>query len=122
MGGVGILSLFYNLGENAATIKNRDIPKRSLYRIEEEVMEIEQVLNEYRNGDEDRRLCLFLTYRELRDEFSCIDRDGAGDQSAIPWSSTFVHRGIMQMILTFFSNGFRRPKSCCFSAGAGRTR
>jgi hypothetical protein len=86
-------------------------------------MEMEQVLNEYRNGDEDTRLCLFLTYRELRDEFSCIDQDGAVDQSPILWSPTFIRSNMMKTILSFFSNGFRHPKSCCFfSAGAGRTR
>jgi hypothetical protein len=122
MGGVRVFSLLYNPMENPTTIKNRDIPARSLYRIQEEVMEIEQVLNEYRNGDEDKRLCLFLTYRELRDELSCIDQDGAVDQSAILCSPTFIHRGIIEMISTFFSNGFRRPKSCCFSGGVGRTR
>jgi hypothetical protein len=122
MGGVRVFSLFYNSGENAATTKNRDSPTRSSYRIQEEVMEIEQVLNEYRNGDEDKRLCLFLTYRELRDELSCIDREGAVNQSAILCSPTFIHRGIMETVLSFFSNGFRRPKSCCFSGGAGRTR
>ena len=43
-------------------------------------MEIEKVLDEYRNGDEDKRLCLFLTYREFREEFSRIDQDKAVDQ------------------------------------------
>jgi hypothetical protein len=123
MGGARVLSLSYNPRENSATGKNRDVATHSSSRIQEEMMEIEQVLNEYRNGDEDTRLCLFLTYRELRDELSGIDQDGAVDQSPILWSSTFIHRGIMETILTFFSNGFRHPKSCCFfSAGAGRTR
>lgn len=38
-------------------------------------MDIEQVLDAYRNGDEDKRLSLFLGYRELRDEFSRIEQD-----------------------------------------------
>jgi hypothetical protein len=123
MGGAGVFSLFYNPEENPSTTKNRDLPARSMSRIQEEVMEIEQVLNEYLTGDEDKRLCLFLTYRELRDEFSCIDQDGVVDQSPILSSSTFIHRHMMETVLTFFSNGFRRQKSCCFfSAGAGRTR
>ncbi len=43
-------------------------------------MDIEKVLNDYRSGDEDKRLSLFLFYRDLRDEFSSIDRDGEGAQ------------------------------------------
>jgi len=74
-------------------------------------MEIEQVLNDYRNGDKDKRLCLFLAYRELRDEFSRIDRDHALDQFPILWSPTFTHGNRMKTIWTFFSKGFRRPKS-----------
>ncbi len=48
--------------------------------LEGEVMDIEKVLNDYRSGDEDKRLSLFLFYRDLRDEFSSIDRDGEGAQ------------------------------------------
>ncbi len=36
-----------------------------------------RVLNEYRQGDLDKRLCLFLYYRELREEFSRIKEDDA---------------------------------------------
>ncbi len=46
-------------------------------------MDIERVLNDYRNGNEDKRLSLFLYYRELRDEFSRIDRETAADKSPI---------------------------------------
>jgi hypothetical protein len=123
MGGAQVFSLLYNPAENPATNKNRDTPTRSLSRIQEEVMEIEQALNDYRNGDEDKRLCLFLTHRELRDEFSRIELDSPVDQSPGLWFPTFVHRDMIKTILTIFSKGNRHPKSCCsFSAGAGRTR
>lgn len=36
---------------------------------------IERILDAYRNGDEDKRLGLFLGFRELRDEFSRIEQD-----------------------------------------------
>ncbi len=36
---------------------------------------IEDVLDEYRKGDESKRLSLFLSYRDLRDFFSLIDRE-----------------------------------------------
>jgi hypothetical protein len=122
MGGARVFSHFYNPWENLATTKNRDISTRSLSRILEEVMEIEQVLGEYRSGDEDRRLCLFLTYRELRDEFSLIDHDDAMDQSVIPISSRFIHRKAMDTILTFFGREFRRPRYLCsLLAGVRRT-
>lgn len=45
-------------------------------------MEIEEVLNDYRSGEDDKRLSLFLFYRDLRDEFRRIDRDIAGDHSS----------------------------------------
>ncbi len=40
-------------------------------------MEREQVLCEYRQADADKRLSLFLSYRELREEFSDIDQETA---------------------------------------------
>ncbi len=49
-------------------------------------MDIEQVLDAYRNGDEDKRLSLFLGYRELRDEFSRIEQD-------IEAAHSFTRRG-----------------------------
>jgi hypothetical protein len=86
-------------------------------------MEIEQALNDYRNGDADKRMCLFLTYREFRDEFSRIDEDKAVDQSPILWSPTVYQGDMIEWMQTFLSKRFRRPKSCCFvSAGAGRIR
>ena len=33
-------------------------------------MNIEKVLEEYRDGDDSKRLSLFLAYRELRDQFT----------------------------------------------------
>ncbi len=38
-------------------------------------MDIDKILDAYRKGDEDIRLSLFLGYRELRDEFSCIEQE-----------------------------------------------
>ncbi len=38
-------------------------------------MDTEQVLDAFRNGDEDKRLSLFLGYRELRGEFSRIEQE-----------------------------------------------
>ncbi len=38
-------------------------------------MDINQVLDAYRSGDEDKRLSLFLGYRELREEFSRIEQE-----------------------------------------------
>ncbi len=38
-------------------------------------MDIERVLDVYRNGDEETRLALFLGYRELRDQFSLIEQN-----------------------------------------------
>lgn len=86
-------------------------------------MEIEKVLDDYRNGDEDKRLCLFLTYREFRDELSRLDQKKAVAQSAILWSPAFIYGKMMQMLVSLFSKGFRRSKPCCCVAvGAGRSR
>lgn len=52
-------------------------------------MDIEKVLDEYRNGDEGKRLSLFLAYRDLRDDFSRIEEESPHDDFTIirfPWS------------------------------------
>jgi hypothetical protein len=42
-------------------------------------MQIDQVLNEYRQGDADKRMSSCLYYREFRDEFSGIEQDDPMD-------------------------------------------
>ncbi len=52
-------------------------------------MDIEKVLDDYRNGDESKRLSLFLAYRELRDHFDRIEQESPHDDFTIigfPWS------------------------------------
>ena len=52
-------------------------------------MNIEKVLEEYREGDDGKRLSLFLAYRELRDQFSSIEQESSHDDFTIikfPWS------------------------------------
>ncbi len=52
-------------------------------------MDIDRILRDYRNGDEDRRLSLFLSYRDLRDEFSRIEQEREviqlPEQGALTW-------------------------------------
>ncbi len=50
-------------------------------------MNIEKVLEEYRDGDDSKRLSLFLAYRELRDHFSRIEQESPHDEYVIrfPW-------------------------------------
>jgi hypothetical protein len=51
-------------------------------------MNIEQVLDEYRNADDNKRMSLFLAYRELRDSFSRIEEESPHDDFVImgfPW-------------------------------------
>ncbi len=55
---------------------------------EEVNMNIENVLDEYRNGDDSKRLSLFLAYRELRDHFNRIEQESTHDDFVIirfPW-------------------------------------
>lgn len=52
-------------------------------------MNIEQVLDEYRKGDESKRLSLFLAYRDLRDSFNSIEQESDHDDFTVirfPWT------------------------------------
>ncbi len=52
-------------------------------------MDIENILEEYRNGDEGVRLRLFLGFRDLRDHFSWIEQERPDYNFSIvkfPWS------------------------------------
>lgn len=46
-------------------------------------MEIEDVLNEYRQGSTDRRMSLFLFYREHRNDFARIEQESPTDTSPV---------------------------------------
>jgi len=50
-------------------------------------MTIEDILEEYRNGDDGKRLSLFLAFRELRESFSRIDQESPHDDFILtfPW-------------------------------------
>jgi hypothetical protein len=45
-------------------------------------MDIEKILEEYRNGDESMRLRLFLAFRDLRHSFSEIEHESPNDDFA----------------------------------------
>jgi len=52
-------------------------------------MDIEKILDEYRNSDEGKRLRLFLAFRDLRDYFSRIEQESPDDDFVLfkfPWS------------------------------------
>ncbi len=52
-------------------------------------MDIDKILDRYRNGDEGERLRLFLAFRDLRDYFSRIDEEKPDDDFfmvRLPWS------------------------------------
>ena len=58
-------------------------------------MNREEVLEVYRKGDENRRLSLFLGYRDLREDFSRIDDETSHDDFVIikfPWSGRHWHK------------------------------
>jgi hypothetical protein len=50
-----------------------------------EDLKIDRVLNEFQQGDADKRLYLFLYYRELRDEFTCREEDDADCRGRRRW-------------------------------------
>ncbi len=52
-------------------------------------MDIEKILAEYRDGDEGKRVRLFLAFRDLRECFSRIDEESPNDDLTVvrfPWS------------------------------------
>jgi hypothetical protein len=52
-------------------------------------MDIKTILDEYRNGDEGKRLRLFLAFRDLRDDFSRIEQESPDNDLVLfkfPWS------------------------------------
>ncbi len=52
-------------------------------------MDIQEILEEYRNGDEGKRLRLFLAFRDLRACFSSIDEESPDDYFFVvkfPWN------------------------------------
>ena len=51
-------------------------------------MEIDMVLDAYRAGDENKRMSLFLEYRDLRDLFEQIEQESDHEDFVIafPWS------------------------------------
>lgn len=52
-------------------------------------MNREQVLNDYRNGDESKRLSLYMAFREYRDLFDEIEQESTHDDFLLlrfPWS------------------------------------
>ena len=59
-------------------------------------MKIDQVLDEYRQGDPDKRLSLFLYHRELRDEFSCIEEDDRPALSEVRQTSEPLRQSMIQ--------------------------
>ncbi|HWR72540.1 MAG TPA: hypothetical protein VN604_05190 [Nitrospirota bacterium] len=52
-------------------------------------MNIEQILDDYRCGDESKRLSLFLAYRDLREQFNRIEDESSPDDFGhirFPWN------------------------------------
>ncbi len=49
-------------------------------------MNRDRILDEYRNGDQGRRMCLFFSYRELREEFDTIEQECPQDLTLGPVS------------------------------------
>ncbi len=58
-------------------------------------MNRDEILEAYRKGDDNKRLSLFLGYRELREDFSLIDDETLHDDFVIirfPWSGKHLHK------------------------------
>ena len=72
-------------------------------------MNIDQVLDEYRMGNAEKRISLFLYHRELRDEFTCIDQVDAGVDQEVSRSSEPLRQSTVQKFLFML-----RTRSCRF--------
>ena len=70
------------------------------------------ILLEYKDADVDRRLHMFLAYRELRDQFRAIDCSETGDQrtadEASPKSAGLV-RNVMRRFVSALTRFMRFP-------------
>jgi hypothetical protein len=69
-------------------------------------MKNDQVLEEYQKGDSDKRLSLFLYYRELRDEFSRIELDDSSDLFAAAATSGPMMESMLRKLGVMLRTGF----------------
>lgn len=67
-------------------------------------MKIDLVLDEYRKGDADKRMSLFLYHRELRDAFERIEQDDPLDLREVRQASPPAKRNLFHMIRSRFRN------------------
>lgn len=74
-------------------------------------MKIDLVLDEYRKGDADKRMSLFLYYCGLRDAFENIERDDPMDLQEVRQVSPPGTCDMFQMIYSMFRNRSRSLKS-----------
>lgn len=72
-------------------------------------MQIDQVLDEYRKGNADVRISLFLSYRELRDEFARIEEDDPADLQDAGFSAEPERRGMVRRVVDMLRDRSMRP-------------
>ena len=64
-------------------------------------MDRDRILDEYRNGDQDKRMSLFLYYRELREEFNDVEQESPPNLYSIQQASPGKNR-IPQKVMSAF--------------------
>lgn len=67
----------------------------------------EAILLEYRDADIDRRLHMFLAYRELRGQFRAIDCSETGDQWTVDKASPKL-AGLVRYVMKSFVRALNR--------------
>jgi len=82
-------------------------------------MESDQVLDEYRNGDADKRMSLFLYYRDLRDEFNRIEQDDPLDLFDVR-QPQHVHQGLFRSFVIMLRAHLNHPESRSEFSRTGR--
>lgn len=80
-------------------------------------MKTDEVLEEYRQGDADKRIRLFLYHRDLRDVFTRIEQDDPTDLFAGSLKPEPAKKGTVRRFLVML-----RPRSWPIRSGASGGR
>lgn len=80
-------------------------------------MKVDQVIDEYRKGNADKQMSMFLYYRELRDEFACIEQDDTEVHPEACQTSEPLRKSMVQRVLFML-----RTRSCCLRSRTSTDR
>jgi len=85
-------------------------------------MKIDEVLDEYRQGDAEQRMSMFLYHRELRDEFACIEQDDPADLSMADRTAEPIRQSMVRKVLFMLRDRSCWSRSKVSEGRAGQSR